>query len=138
MGSSGARHGQFSLDDVMTTSKTNDDVRESWRPTPEKVERAVEAAIAAAQPSRVFLFGSWARNEATQDSDLDLAIFVEDDRRAEIPQLRKKVRSGLADLRMSVDLVFATEGQVREFLSSINSICYQIVYEGKLVYDAGN
>ena len=37
---------------------------------------------------------------------------------------------------MSIDLVFATEGQVKEFLSSINSIYYEIVHEGRLVYDA--
>lgn len=122
----------------MAPAEQSELFRESWRPTPEKVDRAVKAAVDVAQPSRVFLFGSWARNQATTDSDLDLAIFLEDDRREEIPDLRKKIRSGFGDLRMSVDLVLATEGQVKEFLSSINSIYYEIVHEGKLVYDAGN
>ena len=114
-----------------------DDFHQSWRPTPEKVDFAVKTAIQAAQPSRVFIFGSWARNQATPDSDLDLAIFLDDHRRDEISEVRKRIRSGLGDLRMSVDLVLATEGQVKEFLSSINSIYYEIVHEGKLVYDAG-
>jgi predicted nucleotidyltransferase len=114
-----------------------DDFRQSWRPTPEKVDLAVKTTVKVAQPSRVYIFGSWARNQATLDSDLDLAVFLADDRRPEIPELRKKIRSGLGDLRMSVDLVLATEGQVKEFLSSINSIYYEIVHEGKLVYDAG-
>jgi predicted nucleotidyltransferase len=122
----------------MMTAEQYEQYRESWRPTPEKVDRAVRTAIEVARPSRVFLFGSWARNQASADSDLDLAIFVDDDRLGEIPELRKRIRSGFGDLRMSVDLVFATEGQVKEFLSSINSIYYEIVHEGKLVYDAGN
>lgn len=122
----------------MMTAEQYEEFRQSWRPTPEKVERAVRTAVDVARPSRVFVFGSWARNQATPNSDLDLAIFLEDDRMGEIPELRKRIRSGLGDLRMSIDLVFATEGQVKEFLSSINSIYFEIVHEGKLVYDAGH
>ena len=114
-----------------------EDFGESWRPTPEKINLAVKTAIQVAQPSRIYIFGSWARNQATLDSDLDMAVFLGDDRRGEIPEVRRRIRSGLGDLRMSVDLVLATEGQVKEFLSSINSIYYAIVHEGKLVYDAG-
>ena len=109
---------------------------EALAPTQDKVDLAVKTTIKVAQPSRVFIFGSWARGEATADSDLDLAIFVQDNRTAEISELRKKIRAGLGELRMSIDLVIATEAQVDEFLSSINSIYYEIVREGKLVYDA--
>jgi predicted nucleotidyltransferase len=119
-------------------SKSKDDFRQSWQPTPEKVDLAVQTAVNVARPSRVYIFGSWARNQATLDSDLDLAVFLQDERQGEIPEIRKDIRSGLGDLRMSVDLVLATEGQVKEFLSSINSIYYEIVHEGKLVYDAGH
>lgn len=122
----------------MTATEQYEPFRESWQPTPEKVDRAVRTAIEIARPSRVFLFGSWARKQATIDSDLDLAVFLDDDRKGEIGELRKKIRSGLGDIRMSVDLILATEGQVSEFLSSINSIYYQIVHEGKLVYGPGH
>jgi predicted nucleotidyltransferase len=121
----------------METSQI-EDFRQSWRPTQEKVDLAVKTAIDIAHPSRVFIFGSWARGEATADSDLDLAVFVEDERRADIGTLRKKIRAGLGDLRMSIDLIIAPEGYVSEFLSSINSVYYRIVHEGKLVYDAGH
>ncbi len=122
----------------MQTAEELEDFRQSWRPTPEKVDFAVKTAVEVARPSRVFIFGSWARGEANDSSDLDLAIFVDDDRKVEIGELRKKIRSGLEDVRMSIDLIIATEGYVKEFLSSINSVYYQIVNEGKLVYDAGN
>ena len=111
---------------------------EALRPTQKKVDLAVKTAVEVAHPSRVFIFGSWARGEANDSSDLDLAIFLDDDRKVEIGDLRKKIRTGLGDLRMSIDLIIATEGYVKEFLSSINSVYYQIVNEGKLVYDAGH
>lgn len=122
----------------MQTTKKLEDFQQNWRPTREKVDWAVKTAIELASPSRVYVFGSWARGDAKEDSDLDLAIFLDDDRIGEIADLRKKIRSGLGNLQMSVDLIVATEGYVREFLTSINSVYYQIVNEGKLVYDAGH
>jgi predicted nucleotidyltransferase len=120
----------------MATTNSIEAFRQSWRPTQEKVDLVVKTAIDVARPSRVYVFGSWARGEATPDSDLDLAVFIEDSRKAEISELRKNIRAALSGLHMSMDLIVATEGYVNEFRSSINSIYYQIVHEGTLVYDA--
>ena len=117
-------------------TETHNDTRQSSASDARKVDLAVKKAVEVAHPSRVFIFGSWARGEANDSSDLDLAIFLDDDRKFEIGDLRKKIRTGLGDLKMSIDLIIATEGYVKEFLSSINSVYYQIVNEGKLVYDA--
>lgn len=122
----------------MPTAEKLEDFQQSWRPTHEKVDQAVKTTIEVAKPSRVFVFGSWARGDTKVDSDLDLAVFLDDDRIGEISDLRKELRSRLGSLKMSVDLIVATEGYVHEFLTSINSVYYQIVNEGKLVYDAGH
>lgn len=119
----------------MLTAQKLEDFRQSWRPTPEKVDLAVKTAVELARPSRVFIFGSWARGEATADSDLDLAVLVPDERSGEIPELRSQINRQLAQMRMSVDLIVVTEEYFAKFRSSINSIYYKIANQGKLIYE---
>jgi predicted nucleotidyltransferase len=120
------------------TAEKIENFRQSWRPTPEKVDLAVKTAVEVAQPSRVFIFGSWARGETTGSSDLDLAVFFPDDRKAELSELRKEISHAIKDIRMSIDLIVASEGHAAEFISSVNSVYYKILHQGKLVYDSGN
>jgi predicted nucleotidyltransferase len=121
----------------MLTADKVEEFRRSWRPTPEKVDLAVKTAIEIATPSRVFIFGSWARGEATIDSDLDLAVLMPDERKSEIGELRNKILRRFSEIPMSIDLVIASEGYAAEFLDSINSIYYKILRKGELVYDDG-
>lgn len=122
----------------MLTAEQREDFRQSWRPTAEKVDFAVKAAVEVVHPSRVFVFGSWARGEATPDSDLDMAILVPEEKRDKIPELRRQLNRKLEPIRMSIDLVLVTEDYFSRFLSSINSIYYKIANEGKLVYEQGH
>jgi len=122
----------------MPTVEKLEELRQIWRPTPEKVDQAVKRAVEVARPSRVFIFGSWARGEATDSSDLDLAVFFPDDRKAELGELRKEIARAIKDIRMSIDLVGASEGYAAEFISSVNSVYYKILHQGNLVYDSGN
>ena len=80
---------------------TPDEVRaalEALALTQEKVDLAVKTAVQIAQPSRVILFGSWPRGDARWDSDLDLAVLVENERQAEIPLLRRTLRRKLDEI----------------------------------------
>jgi uncharacterized protein len=104
-------------------------------PTQEKVDQAVEAAIAIAHPERIFLFGSWVRGEAKWDSDLDLAVLAPDSRSPELGRIRKELRRRLDQIPMTIDLVLATESYAAEFLDSENSIFYSILKRGRLVYE---
>ena len=106
---------------TMLTAEKVRAVLEELAPTKEKVDLAVKTAIEIARPSRVFIFGSWARGEAKWDSDLDLAVFLPDDRKTELGELRRDIRRHLDSIPMSIDLIVASEGYVAEFLSSVNS-----------------
>jgi uncharacterized protein len=119
----------------MLTAEELQNFRDSWRLTPEKVNLAVKAAVEIAAPSRVFIFGSWARGEATADSDLDLAVLLPEARVSEIPELRKQISRKLSQIRMSVDLIVVSEEYFAKFRSSINSIYYKIAHQGKLIYE---
>jgi predicted nucleotidyltransferase len=119
----------------MLTAEKLEDFRQSWRPTPEKVDLAVKTAIEIARPSRVFVFGSWARGEATDLSDLDLAILIPEERMGEIPELRRQINQRLGLIKMSIDLILVTEEYFAKFRSSINSIYYKIANQGKLIYE---
>jgi predicted nucleotidyltransferase len=119
----------------MLTAEQVRSTLETLSPTEEKVDLAVRTAVEIARPSRVILFGSWPRGEARWDSDLDMAVLVEDERKTEISELRKLLRLKLDAIPMSIDLIFASEGYAAEFLDSINSVYYRILSEGKTVYD---
>ena len=46
----------------------------AWAPTAERLNDAVNRLVAASQPLKVILFGSHARGEADDHSDVDLLI----------------------------------------------------------------
>jgi predicted nucleotidyltransferase len=119
-----------------TVVRKIEEFRRTWRPTEEKVDLAVKTAIEIAQPSRIFVFGSWARGEAGIDSDLDLAVLLPDARKQEIGTLRIQLRQAFRRIPMCIDLIVASEGYATEFLNSINSVYYRILHEGHLAYDA--
>jgi predicted nucleotidyltransferase len=108
---------------------------EALSPTQEKVDLAVKTAVGIAQPSRVILFGSWARGEARWNSDLDLAVLLPDAAEPELGSVHRKLRRKLDELPMTIDLVLATEGYASRFRGSINSIYYRILQDGQVAYE---
>jgi predicted nucleotidyltransferase len=108
---------------------------EALSPTQEKVDLAVKTAVEIAQPSRVILFGSWARGAAKWDSDLDLAVLLPDSAESELGAIRRALRRKLDEVPMSIDLVMATEGFANRFRGEINSIYYRILQDGHVAYE---
>jgi len=121
-----------------TTMLTADKVRaalENLSPTQEKVDLAVKTAVEVAQPSRVIIFGSWARGEAKWDSDLDLAVLMPDSAEPELDKIHRSLRRKLDELPITIDLVVTTEGCAEQFRGSINSIYHRILQDGQVAYE---
>lgn len=119
----------------MATLEESQAVLRRLSPTQEKVDQAVATAIATADPSRVFVFGSWARGEARWDSDLDLAVLVPDSAEGDLGRIRKKLRRKLDQIPMTIDLVLFTESRAQGFRDSVDSIYHSILERGHLVYE---
>jgi predicted nucleotidyltransferase len=119
----------------MMTAEQVRAVLETLSPTQEKVDLAVKKAVETAQPSRVIIFGSWARGEAKWNSDVDLAIVMPNSAGTQLAEIRRLLRARLSEVPMTIDLVLATEEHLAQFRNSVNSIYYNILKDGKVAYE---
>ena len=86
-------------------------------------------------PVQIILFGSWARGEAREDSDVDLLVVlskVEHKRKAAIEVLR-----ALNGLPISKDVVVTTPQEIKERGKIVGDILRPALEEGKIIYEAG-
>ena len=101
---------------------------------PEKIRKAVELLREAAHPRKIILFGSHARGDAREDSDVDFLVIEErlENRREEMARLRHL----LSPLRIPVDVLVIAEKDYRERRDWLNTVYYEAHREGKVVYEA--
>jgi predicted nucleotidyltransferase len=102
--------------------------------TDEIIEEAVKRLVAAAHPERIILFGSQARGEAREDSDIDLLVILEDteSRRAEMVRLGDALRG----LPVPIDVLVFTLDDVKQWGSVRGTVLYPALQEGVVLYDA--
>ena len=105
-----------------------------WAPTPEKMQAAIERLVAAAQPTRIILFGSRARGDADDRSDVDLLVIKRavTDRYEELVQLNQALRG----LLLPVDLLLVSEQEFEERASQAGTVEHAARCEGRVLYAA--
>jgi predicted nucleotidyltransferase len=93
-------------------------------------------AAAAHAPLKVIVFGSYARGEASDASDLDLLVVEEDipDFTEEYLRLRKAVDD--LDLGVGVDLLIYPKAEFERRRDWCSTPVYWAIREGKVLYDA--
>lgn len=99
------------------------------------INEIVSNIAKAINPKRIVLFGSYASGKASEDSDLDLLVVVED---SDLPQYKKargirKHLLGITDIPK--DIVVYTEKEIRDWRSVKNSFISNILDYGKVVYE---
>ncbi|MBI5901695.1 MAG: nucleotidyltransferase domain-containing protein [Rhodocyclales bacterium] len=98
------------------------------------VEAARRAAAAAESPLRIFLFGSYARGNADEGSDLDLLVVEREvrDKAAEYMKLHRAVGS----IGVGVDVLVFSQEEFERRSQVTGTVPYWAKREGRLLYDA--
>jgi predicted nucleotidyltransferase len=95
----------------------------------------VRRLIAAYEPERIYLFGSWARGDAGPDSDYDLLVVVPDSS----PPDRRRSRLAYEVLwgtGIAADVLVWTRERFDSRAHLKSSLPATIIREGKLLYAA--
>lgn len=97
------------------------------------LDEIIRRIVHAFHPRRIVMFGSRARGEARQDSDVDLFVEMETDLR---PVDRIRAIDELFGLRSwSMDVIVYTPQEVVQQRGFRNSIVRKIESEGRVMYD---
>ncbi|MBI4741272.1 MAG: nucleotidyltransferase domain-containing protein [Betaproteobacteria bacterium] len=102
--------------------------------TPHAIDATAQRiAAAASQPARVIVFGSYARCDATEDSDLDLPVVekrVVDDTREYL-----RLREAVGSVGVGVDLLLLSESGFEKRRHWWTTPVYWAEREGKVLYE---
>jgi predicted nucleotidyltransferase len=117
-------HGQFQRDIRLQTRQI----------TPELIAYIVEKIARGIAPRQIILFGSRARGEATDSSDLDL--FVIQDSPASDREVRRQIESLLWGRRFGVDLIVRRPEEVARNVADGNPFYTRHIFaEGQVLYE---
>lgn len=105
-----------------------------WAPTPEKMQAAVERLVAVAQPTKIILFGSQARGDADDRSDVDLLVIKPHvtDRYEELVELDRS----LAGILLPVDILLVSDAEFEERANQLGTVERAARQEGRVLYAA--
>jgi predicted nucleotidyltransferase len=100
--------------------------------TREQIDAAVRILAEAAQPTHIILFGSHARGDAREDSDVDLLVIEPqvEDRAREMVRLRRLLRP----LRVPADILVYSAEEVALWGRQPGSALYWALREGRVVH----
>jgi len=101
----------------------------------EAINRLTELLIEAAKPKRIIMFGSQARGEAGEDSDLDVMVVEEgvSDRVGEMVRLNRLLHS----LDITVDLLVVNAEKFNYWCDTPGNVYVEAAAEGEvLLYEA--
>jgi uncharacterized protein len=97
------------------------------------LDEMVRRIVDQFHPEKIILFGSYARNEFTEDSDFDFLIVmpVENSQR----QKANEIDLALADRTIPIDIIVVTPEQYESRKDLIGTIVNVAAVEGIIIYD---
>jgi len=98
------------------------------------VDEIVRRVVEIAHPDRIVLFGSHARGEAGEGSDVDLLVVM-----PEVASRRQailRIREALVPLGISVDVLVASGADYAKWSEAPSTTLYWAKREGEVLYEA--
>jgi predicted nucleotidyltransferase len=97
------------------------------------VNEIVQRIVERFDPEKIILFGSYARGEAREDSDIDLLIVAETD--LPPPERYPAVRRVVGDLPYAFDLFLIPPAQYHRRRTVVNNLEYLADKYGRVMYE---
>ena len=101
------------------------------------LDRMVGAIVAEVDPEQIILFGSRARGDAREDSDVDL-IVVEAKPFGQARSRRRestRILLALFDFEIPIDILLYSRDEIAYWRDSLNHVLARAVREGRVLYE---
>lgn len=101
------------------------------------VDEMVRAIVEEVDPEQVILFGSRARGDAREDSDVDLVVLEAEPFGPERSRHEETIRlyHALAQFRVAADVLVYSRDDVNYWRDSLNHVLARALREGKVLYE---
>ena len=99
----------------------------------ESLQKALDIIIRVADPDRIILFGSHARNEANDDSDYDLLVLKKNIIKKR--RLAQKIYSNFKNIGAPIDIIVNDLSEYEILKNDPYMIYETISKEGLVIYD---
>ena len=101
------------------------------------LDQMVQAIVAEVDPEQVILFGSRARGDAGEDSDVDLVVVEAEPFGPERSRRQELVRlyHALVEFPVSADILVYSHDDVDYWRDSLNHVLARALREGKVLYE---
>jgi uncharacterized protein len=98
------------------------------------IQEAVRRIVEAAYPTKVILFGSYARDEADKGSDLDFMVI--EPRVGNVGEEMVRLRAAVGDVGAGVDVLIYSDEEFERRSQVPGTVLYWVQKEGRVLYDA--
>ena len=102
--------------------------------TEEKIKSVVERIVQVARPNKVILFGSYARGNANENSDLDLMVI--EPQVADPGREMVRLRMAIGSIGTGVDVLVYSEAEFERRSQVTGTVLHEAKTEGRVLYDA--
>lgn len=98
------------------------------------IQQAAQLLGEAAKPAKIILFGSYARGDAQENSDLDFLVIEPElyDKFGEMVRLRQVLRP----LKVPADVLVYSQAEIIQQQGSCSTAIYWALREGRVLYDS--